>query len=183
MRYLFGLVALIAGLAVGDWFPDIDQKTGLLLHRSIVTHGPLVPLIVFAAASGTRSIQIRWFALGLTLGFAIHLAFDLFPSSWSGFALISVPSHGWTASWLSWIWIAISTVACTYLALRLVCGVLDGSLFLLSLVFAFGYVAVDEDALWRPIVALAVATAISLTLVVGRAISHDAEVFLVTNRE
>ena len=173
MKYPLGLLALIAGLAIGDWFPDIDQKTGLLLHRSIVTHGPLVPLIVFAAASGSRSVQIRWFALGLTLGVAIHLAFDLFPSSWSGFALISVPSHGWTASWFSWTWIAISTVACTYLALRLVRGVLDSSLFTLSLVVAFGYIAVGEDALWRPIVALTVAIAISLTLVVGRAISHD----------
>ena len=125
MRYLLGLAALIAGLAAGDWFPDIDQKTGLLLHRSIVTHGPLVPLIVFAAASGTRSIQFRWFAMGVTLGVAIHLSFDLFPGSWSGFALISVPSYGWTASWFSWVWIAISTVACIYLALRLVRGVLE----------------------------------------------------------
>ena len=173
MRYLLGLAALIAGLALGDWFPDIDQKTSLLLHRSIVTHGPLVPLIVFAVAAGTRSIPLRWFALGLTLGVAIHLSFDLFPSSWSGFALISVPSYGWTTSWFSWVWIAISTVASTYLALRLVRGVLDGGLFLLALVFAFGYIAVGEDALWRPIVALTVAIAISLTLVVGRAISHD----------
>lgn len=173
MRHLIGLAALLAGLAVGDWFPDIDQKTSLLLHRSIVTHGPLVPLIVFAAASGSRSIQIRWFALGLTLGVAIHLSFDLFPDGWSGFALISVPSYGWTSPWLSWIWIVVSTVTCTFLGLRLVRGVLDGSLFLLSLVLAFGYIAVGEDALWRPIVALTVATAISLTLVVGRAISHD----------
>ena len=173
MKYPLGLLALIAGLAAGDWFPDIDQKTSLLLHRSIVTHGPLAPLIVFAAASGSRSIQIRWFALGLTLGVAIHLAFDLFPSSWSGFALISVPSYGWTASWLSWTWIAFSTVACTYPALRLIRGVLEGSLLMLSLVVAFGYIAGGEDALWRPIVALTFAIAISLTLGVGRAISHN----------
>ena len=173
MRYLLGLAVLIAGLALGDWFPDIDQKTSLLLHRSIVTHGPLVPLIIFAVAVGTRSIPLRWFALGLTLGVAIHLSFDLFPSSWSGFALISVPSYGWTASWFSWVWIAISTVACIYLALRLVRGVLEGSLFLLSLVGAFGYIAAGEDALWRPVIALTVACAISLTLVVGRTISHD----------
>ena len=172
MKYPLGLLAVIAGLAVGDWFPDIDQKTGLLLHRSIVTHGPLVPFVVFAAASATRSIPLRWFAMGLTLGVAIHLSFDLFPSSWSGFALISVPSYGWTASWFSWTWIAISTVASTYLALRLVRGVLEGSLFMLSLIVAFGYIAVGEDAVWRPVVALTVAIVISLTLVVGRAVSH-----------
>ena len=172
MKYPLGLLAVIAGLAVGDWFPDIDQKTGLLLHRSIVTHGPLVPFVVFAAASATRSIPLRWFAMGLTLGVAIHLSFDLFPSSWSGFALISVPSYGWTASWFSWTWVAISTVASTYLALRLVRGVLEGSLFMLSLIVAFGYIAVGEDAVWRPVVALTVAIVISLTLVVGRAVSH-----------
>ena len=64
-------------------------------------------------------------------------------------------------------------MACTYLALRLVRSLLDGIVFILSLVVAFGYIAVGEDALWRPIVALSVATAISLTVVVGRAISHD----------
>ena len=169
MKYLFGLVALLAGLAVGDWFPDIDQKTGLLLHRSILTHGALVPLIVFAAAYGTRVIQLRWFALGVTVGLAVHLSFDLFPIGWSGFALISVPGYGWTAPWFSWTWIAFSTVASTYLAARLVRSGLDGSLFILSLILAFGYVAMDEDAFWWPVVALTVATAITLTPAARRA--------------
>ena len=173
MKFLLGLVALLAGLALGSGFPDIDQKTGLLLHRSIVTHGPLVPIFVFAAASGTRLIQLRWFALGVTLGVAVHLSFDLFPKGWSGFALISVPSYGWTAPWFSWTWIAVGTVACTYLALRLVRSGLDGSLFMSSLICAFGYIAVGEDAFWRPVVALTVATVISLTPAVGRAISSD----------
>ena len=173
MKYLVGFVALVAGLAVGNWFPDIDQKTGLLLHRSIVTHGPLVPIIVFAAASGTRAIQLRWFALGLALGVAIHLSFDLFPNGWSGFALISVPSYGWTAPWFSWTWIALSTVACTYLALRLVRGGLDGSLFMLSLICAFGYIAVGEDAFWRPVVALTFAAGFSLIPGLRRATSPD----------
>ena len=173
MKYLLGLVALLAGLAVGNGFPDIDQKTGLLLHRSIVTHGPLVPIFVFVAASGTRSIQLRWFALGVTLGVAVHFSFDLFPNGWSGFALISVPSYGWTAPSFSWTWIAISTVACTYLALRLVRSGLDRSLFMLALICTFGYIAVGEDAFWRPIGALTIATIISLTPAVRRAISSD----------
>ena len=173
MKYLFGLVALLVGLAAGNWFPDIDQKTGLLLHRSIVTHGPLFPLIAFAAALGTRSMRVRWFALGVALGFAIHLSFDLFPRSWSGFALISVPSYGWTPSWFSWTWIALSTVACTYLALKLVRGALDGSLLFLSLVLAFGFIAMSEDAFWRPVMALTAAIVIPLTLIVRRAISRD----------
>ena len=173
MKYLLGLVLLLAGLGIGNWFPDIDQKTSLLQHRSIVTHGPLAPIIVFAAASGARSIPRRWFALGVTLGVAVHLSFDLFPNGWSGFALISVPDYGRTTPWFSWIWIATSTVACTYLALRLVRGGLDSCLFMLSLIYAFGYIAVGEDAFWRPVVALTVATVISLTLVVRRTISSD----------
>jgi len=39
MKYLIGLVGLIDGLELGNEFPDIDQNTNLLLHRSIVTHG------------------------------------------------------------------------------------------------------------------------------------------------
>ncbi len=54
MKYLFGFVALVLGLAVGNWFPDVDQKTDLLVHRSIVTHGPLLPLIVVGVASVMR---------------------------------------------------------------------------------------------------------------------------------
>ena len=92
MKYLFAFVLLGVGLAVGDCFPDIDQHTGLLLHRSIVTHGPLVPLIAVAIAATSRTILLRWFALGLVVGFAVHLSFDLFPKGWSGFALISVPA-------------------------------------------------------------------------------------------
>ena len=75
--------------------------------------------------------------------------------------------------WFSWTWIAVCTVTCTFLALRLVRSGLDSSLFMLSLIFAFGYIAVGEDAFWRPVVALTVATVISLTLVVRRAISSD----------
>jgi len=54
MKYLFGFAALAVGLAVGNWFPDVDQKTDLLVHRSIVTHGPLLPLIVVGVASVMR---------------------------------------------------------------------------------------------------------------------------------
>ena len=173
MKYLLGLVALLVGLSGGNWFPDIDQKTGLLLHRSIVTHGPLVPLIVFAGASGTRSTWLRWFALGVTLGVAVHLSFDLFPNGWSGFALISVPTYGWTAPWFSWTWITVSMVTCTYLGLRLARNWLDGSLFMSSLIAAFGYIAVGEEPVWRPALALAVVTTISLAPFVRRLISTE----------
>ena len=173
MKYLVGLVALLAGLAFGNWFPDIDQKTGLLLHRSIISHGPLFPLILFAVASTTRPIQLRWFAMGVTLGMAVHLSFDLFPKGWSGFSLISLPVYGRTTPWFSWIWIAASTVGCTYLAKKLVRSTLDGSLFVLSLIFGFGYIVMSEDAVWRPFGALTVAIAVALTPTIRRVMSED----------
>ena len=94
MKYLLACVALVVGFAVGNRFPDVDQKTGLLTHRSIVTHGPLLPFIVVAVASVVRTNPLRWVALGLVVGIAVHLSFDLFPKGWSGFALISVPGYG-----------------------------------------------------------------------------------------
>ena len=171
MKYLFGFVALVVGLAVGNWFPDVDQHTDLLSHRSIVTHGPLVPFIVVALASVTRTIPLRWFALGLAVGVAVHLSFDLFPKGWSGFALISVPGYGWTAPWFSGIWIATSTVFCIYLAIKLVKNELDVSLLMLSLLCGFGYISIGEDTFWRPVGVLTVATAIALTPSVRRALT------------
>ena len=32
MKYILGLITLIAGLLVGNEFPDIDQKNDLLLR-------------------------------------------------------------------------------------------------------------------------------------------------------
>ena len=171
MKYLFAFILLGVGLAVGNWFPDIDQDTGLLSHRSIVTHGPLVPLIAVAVAATTRPIPIRWFALGLVVGFAVHLSFDLFPKGWSGSALISVPVYGQTTPWFSATWITISTVLCTYLAIKLVKNGLDGFLLILSLLCGFGYISTGEDAFLRPAVTLTVAAAIAFIPTVRRTLS------------
>ncbi|HIC25699.1 MAG TPA: hypothetical protein EYO82_07300 [Gammaproteobacteria bacterium] len=172
MKYLFGFAALVVGLAVGNWFPDVDQKTDLLVHRSIVTHGPLLPIIVVGVASVMRTTPLRWVALGLAVGLAVHLSFDLFPKGWSGFALISVPGYGWTAPWFSGAWIAISTVFCTHLAIRLVKNGFDGCILIMSLVCAFGYITIGEDAFWRPVVVLTVATAVALIPAIHHAKSH-----------
>jgi len=173
MKYVLGLIGLVAGLVFGNDIPDFDQKTELLLHRSIVTHGPLIPFVLFVIASGIRAVPLRWFALGLALSFAIHLSFDLFPKGWSGFALISIPTYGWTAQWFSWTWIASSIFACTYMALKLVRSVLDGGVFVLSLAGAFAYISMGEDSLWRPASALIIATAIAIPLAVRGAVSDD----------
>ena len=99
------------------------------------------------------------------------MSFDLFPKGWSGFALISVPVYGWTAPWFSATWIAISTVLCTYLAIKLVKNGLDGFLLIMLLIFSFGYISISEDAFLRPAVTLTVAAAIAFIPTVRRALS------------
>ena len=66
------------------------------------------------------------------------------------------------APWFSGAWIAIITVFCAYLAIRLVKNWFDGCLLIMSLVCAFGYISTGEDGFWRPVVVLTVATAVAL---------------------
>jgi hypothetical protein len=113
------LVALFAGAAVGLYLPDIDRTFPFLLHRSIITHSVLIPLLCFLAV---QSAKARWQAaatMGLCLAVAVHLCFDLFPVVWIGFALISVPFVGQLSGAFSMLVLASSSVACLYLALRL----------------------------------------------------------------
>ena len=167
MLYLIGLIALLAGLAVGEWFPDIDQRTALLLHRSILTHGLLLPLILFVVASKMKLMPLRWLAMGVCLGVAVHLAFDLFPRAWTGFALVSIPVYGWLPAPVSWIWIAASMFACVYMAGKLTHNIGEVGLFLVAAAAVFVYAAFGEHALWRPMAAAVISMAIaSVALVV-----------------
>jgi hypothetical protein len=56
---------------------------------------------------------------GVSAAVAVHLAFDLFPQSWRGFALIWVPLIGPLNTTLSISWLMLSVTICLYLALRL----------------------------------------------------------------
>lgn len=164
MAYVVGLVLLGVGVLVGEWLPDTDQSIEFLQHRSIVTHGPLVPLLLFLVATNSDSIPVRWFSLGVGLGFAVHLGFDLFPKAWQGYALISVPFYGWTPPWFSIAWIAGSLLCCAYVAARLTRGYLEAALYLASLCGVFLSVAGDEHKLIQPAIAIAAAAFLSLAL-------------------
>ena len=72
------LIVLATAVYIGLKFPDVDQRVGFLLHRSIITHGPLLPLVAFAFALGDNPVQHRLGA-GIGIGFAVHMALDLFP--------------------------------------------------------------------------------------------------------
>ena len=110
---LFGL-----GCYLGSETPDLDQRTDLLLHRSILTHGLLAPLLVSKLFGGCSVRWLQWFAAGFALGMGIHLAADLFPKAWTGFALISLPFYGWLPATASITWLVCSVMVCLGLAVR-----------------------------------------------------------------
>ena len=155
---LMALMALGLGLYVGEWFPDVDQKTSLLLHRSILTHGLLLPLTVYLVASRIQFRIVRWLAMGVNLGVAVHLAFDLFPRAWKGYALVSLPFYGWMPPLVSWVWIALVGFACFYMAAKLVRDGGEGAVLVVMVcgLVVYVYALPGEHALWRPIATLVV---------------------------
>jgi hypothetical protein len=120
------LVWLLLGAALGLHFPDVDTRvqwlisSRLLLHRSAVTHGLIVPSLLFLSARAKgKAPSFRSFVIGFSLASAVHLCFDFFPRGWVGFALIHVPLYGRTTALFSQAWIMLSVLACLYLAFLL----------------------------------------------------------------
>ena len=150
-------IFLVGGLHWGIRLPDIDHDMSFLSHRSIVTHGPLIPLILFGLALRLRFPPVRLFAMGVSLAFAVHHAFDLFPSGWRGGALIYIPFYGATPVTFSWIWIAFSIFAGTYLAARLARGVVDVGLYLLGVGYIFVLTVPKEHTWLGPVLSLIIA--------------------------
>ena len=146
---------------MGEGFPDIDQRTDLLLHRSILTHGLLAPLLLYAIVHRINAAPLRWLVIGVCLGVAVHLAFDLFPRGWQGYALVSLPVYGWLPAPVSIGWTVVSEAVCLYLGVRLAKGCLETGVFLAGLIGVFAYAAPGEHALWRPLASVVVATALT----------------------
>ena len=165
MKPAVRLAALLAGIWVGFSFPDFDQRTDLLLHRSIVTHGLLAPLLLYVVLGSRRSpAPARLFVAGAAVAVAVHLSFDLFPNSWSGFALIHLPTYGRTPPLVSWTWIALSIVLCFNIAIRSAQGWVETTLMLVAIVALFIYSLPDEDNLWRPLAASLGAIGVAVVL-------------------
>ena len=146
------LVALGIAAYIGLILPDIDQRVGFLLHRSIITHGPLFPLAAFILAQADNPLPRR-FGMGMGLGYAVHMAFDLFPRSWQGYALISIPAYGWIPAVASWIWIAATILLCMALAIKLARHLGDALILLLALAAVFVLASGNEEAFWLPMLA------------------------------
>ena len=136
LRAVLTPICVVVGLHCGIILPDIDQWTNLLLHRSIITHSPLIPLILLILASNKGPLW-NAFDMGVSIAFSVHHAFDLFPTEWTGYALISIPFYGWTPWLFSWIWIAFSIYACMYIAAQLVREGMDTVWYLLGFIYIF----------------------------------------------
>jgi len=164
VSHVFGILALLMGIIAGFVLPDLDLKLSFLGHRSIITHGLLLPVLLFWVAHKKKHITTRLLAAGDGLSSAIHLCFDLFPRAWRGYALIYIPVYGRTSPVFSWLWIAVGMVSCIYLALASVNSVFEVVLVVGSLIVAFSFYATQESVYWSALVALVVATGIALVL-------------------
>ena len=157
---LWTIAALVAGAWLGLKFPDVDQRTDLLVHRSIVTHGPLIPLVLFLVLRNVRRPPIRLFPMYVCLGFVVHMGFDLFPAGWSGHALISIPVYGWLPGWVSILWLAGSVLLCAYWAARLARGLWESALLTVATVGIFIVAVPGESAVIGPLLVVAASLAI-----------------------
>ncbi len=162
MRYIFGMLMLLVGMVAGLALPDLDLKWSFLGHRSIITHGLLLPLLLFWLAHQQKHITARLLAVGFSLSSAVHLSFDLFPQAWTGYALIYIPGYGRASPTFSWLWIAVSIVICMYLALALINSVFELVTFVGGLLATFSLQATQTSIFVPALVAIVVATGIAL---------------------
>ncbi len=171
--FLLTLISLVAGLALGEWFPDIDQRYDFLTHRSILTHGLIVPLLLYAMGSGLKATPLRLFVSGFSVGVAIHLGFDLFPRSWQGYALIHSPLLGRTHPIFSWLWIAGNMICCLYFSMRLARTGIQGAALLLGTLGLFVYTSTNETAFWGPLFSLLIGSGIALVATLRMYLNQD----------
>lgn len=99
---------LLAGCAavLGLMWPDFDLWLPLLTHRSIVTHGLWLPLVV--ALLARRRAWLAPVAAGCAIGIAVHCAPDLFPGVMRGYALVKLPFVTGIGRALTWAWLALT---------------------------------------------------------------------------
>ena len=98
------------------------------------------------------------------LGFVVHMAFDLFPAEWSGYALVSIPAYGRIPAWASVLWLTGSSLLCAYWAVRLTRGLLEAALLAGGTVSIFIVAAPGERAVVGPLLVVATAMAVGLAV-------------------
>lgn len=174
---LRSLVVLVGGLAIGLSLADVDHIFFFLGHRSFITHSVLLPVLAYLLIKqpGREWLQIG--VVGLSLGMAIHLSFDMFPVGWRGYALIHISFVGYLNSTLSMLWILGNTVACGYLGLVLLkrgeaAITLAAAAVTASLMWGVG----ASTSIWPLLVltlAMAVATLLPNRIINGQRVARD----------
>jgi len=118
LNYFAFLGVLSFGYFIGIVFPDIDQGfQSLLGHRSIITHSILLPYLLYNYFKKKNNLTPlkTIFVAGIYLGIGLHLAADLYPKGWTGYALIKLPFNI-DIGGLSPIWIAVNAGVSLFLA-------------------------------------------------------------------
>ncbi len=156
-----GIVLLLVALLIGLELPDWDHRLPFLIHRSLITHGFLLPLALFVLVQ-RKTAPLRLFSMGFNVATAIHLCFDLFPRAWVGFALIHIPFWGRSNTLFSWVWISLSIVISLYLTFVLIQTFIDLCLIIGSLGLFFFFYAASQPAFGLALTALVAAIGITL---------------------
>lgn len=87
---ILGFILIFVAFLFGIKLPDWDFKLGLR-HRSIITHSPLITLLLVATYKVKNDFFFKYFIVGFSMAIAIHMLFDLFPYKWQGGALLKIP--------------------------------------------------------------------------------------------
>lgn len=99
--------AVLLACLSGTTLPDLDLSLGLV-HRSILTHGPLLPALLLLGPPRWRPA-----AAGLALGIGLHVAADTFPNAMTGYATVKLPFAGSIGATASYLWLAANALALT----------------------------------------------------------------------
>ena len=115
------LIILYIFLLFGLQFPDFDLHIFAFLgHRSIITHGIIVPFFLYRYLNKRKIINdtLDFAYIGFLLGIALHLCADLFPKAWIGFALIMFPPWIPMGAPFSIIWLLSNLIIALWLAFK-----------------------------------------------------------------
>jgi hypothetical protein len=96
--------AVLLACISGTTLPDLDLSLGLV-HRSILTHGPLLPALLLLGPPRWRVV-----AAGLALGIGLHVAADSFPNAMTGYATVKLPFAGSIGATASYAWLALNAL-------------------------------------------------------------------------
>lgn len=86
LGYILIFVSFLFGIKLPDW--DFKLK---LRHRSIITHSPLITILLICLYKVGYDYFFKFFIIGFSMAISVHIIFDLFPSKWQGGALLKIP--------------------------------------------------------------------------------------------